>query len=430
MNKIVPPKGFEDFFGLEKKSFECNFDDLINIDYKKLLIQGDVQSGKTSKLISYIKSKTEQEPSLVIFLTGLKNNLLKQNSKRFRDEFKKTNDRLGKTKYITSAKESVNEAGIIEINRMLQNGISYITSELKRPASLSNLFYLFQKINGKILIIDDEGDEASLAKNTKQKIDDLISLSNVQYISITATPYKNLYYNEDYYDYYYVFKNGEGYKGIDSYKNRYRIIDNADKESITKTIVNPLISWAHKATNNYEDKNTQILFNNSLYKDSHKRIKREIISFIKGDLLDQLLEREKIDKKIYDFLKNFNIVNDIFISNSDTDDEQTSHHEERMKNGHYIIIGGGNLSRGVTYDNLLIEVMINAPEIPDPGVLLQRARWFGYKDNYKDIEIYTTEDVIKAFDEIEDLNKWTKEHKLGSNYKEKYKKKNYRRIKL
>lgn len=432
MSRESIPESLYSFFGIKKENIdlvtETNVVKFSSNDWKKLLVHGDVQSGKTRNLIEFIKRQTSIEPHFIIFLTGTKNNLLKQNGGRFRDEFQKMNEELGFKKYVTSSKEKLDDAGIFLINNFISNGVTYITSELKRPQQLTNLYHIAKEINGKILIIDDEGDEASLAKNTGEKINDIVNLDNVRFISITATPYRNLYYNEKFYDKFIKLTPGENYKGLGDFDDNYILIKREEVGMDEKTILNPLISWAHKITSTNSFPNSQILFNFSLWKDQHKDVSRSITNFLRNGL-NKLLENNIINREIYDFLHNFPTDN-IFISNSDMDRETTDHYEKIMDKGYWIIIGGGNLSRGVTYKNLLYEVMINSPDIPNPGVLLQRARWFGYKEYYKDIRIYTTPDVVESFREIKDLDEWTKDYELGNCYKDVYNKKKYRKIKI
>lgn len=421
-NHIDIPKELTNFFTGKsditkiRPNVKRNVEVLNNVVYKKLLVQGDVQSGKTDNLINYINSQTETEPLFIIYLTGTKNNLLEQNSKRFYSHFAKQNEILGFEKYKTYAKEVFSDLTILNINNLLKKGITYITSELKRPDSLSDLYKIAKHINGEILIIDDEGDEASLASKTKLAIEKLVSLENCRFLSITATPFKNLYSNEDFYDSFIKLEPGEGYWGIDNFKSNYEVINS--KESIEETIINPLIHWAEIITSGEMPNDSQILFNFSLYTDSHTQTKMDIIDSIKN-IIPNLVNVEGMNKVALDFLINFPI-NNIFISNSD-DTEMTKIYENKMSEGHYIVVGGGNLSRGISYNNLIIEVMINSPEVPTAGVLLQRARWLGYKKQNEFIKIYTTSDVINSFEELSELNKMTKSHILHTNYKLKFK---------
>ncbi|MEG1009831.1 MAG: Z1 domain-containing protein [Clostridia bacterium] len=47
---------------------------------------------------------------------------------------------------------------------------------------------------------------------------------------------------------------------------------------------------------------------------------------------------------------------------------------------HEIIIGGVMLSRGVTFENLITELIVNDVETVYVDTLLQRCRWFGYRN--------------------------------------------------
>ena len=93
---------------------------------------------------------------------------------------------------------------------------------------------------------------------------------------------------------------------------------------------------------------------------------------------------------------------------------------ESKKNGLNIIVGGSLVSRGFTFNNLLVEIILNSPEQKIPAdTLLQRARWFGYRrasNRYKYMKIIMSPHIYNSFAEfialqkcmfeyIEDVNK-------------------------
>lgn len=425
----------------KKENVVSNVEKLLAAKGNKILVQGDVQSGKTNTLIEYIKRKTLDKSYFIIFLAGMRTNLKEQNADRFISHFDDINKKIDRVKYYTGAKEAARDEDIFRVQQILDEGDTYITTEIKNVNQLSNLAKMVNKLNCNILVIDDEGDEASLTNNTGERIKEILSCSkpscrnskeclrtencnDAEYISITATPFKNLYFNEDYYDDFIVLKSGEGYRGLKDFKNNYDIIENP--ENFTEVVINPILDWIGKNVGKrYQD--SQILYNLSISTNIHENIKNDIENFLRNGMI--------LDKITYlpyelDFVAEFNKDN-IYVTNNNTTSEEAEYHNNRMNEGHYIIIGGGNLSRGVTYKNLLVEVMTNAPkEQINAGTLLQRARWFGYKDNYKDFSIYITKDIENAFEELDHLNDWTKEYKLDGTYKQKFDDQNYGSIKI
>lgn len=400
---------------------------------RKVLVQGDVQSGKTDKIIELIKHRTDDEGWFVIFLAGTKTNLRKQNFERIEKSLREFYDTRDKRKYIISTKMNTTSDNIDIINNHLNSEGSYVTIEIKDVKQLERIYKVAKNLsdnNKKILFIDDEGDEASLANKTGDLIRKITELEGVQYFSITATPFKNLHDYENEYDQFVVLDAGDDYKGLKAYKQRYDII--SENDTTDKIIENSMIRWANTVTDKGFEK-SQILFNFDLSTDVHSDIENKIDEFFRKELVNlHPLSNPDAGLKIagYKFLQEFDVMR-IYVSNSNQKDKLREFHESEMNKGHYIIIGGGTLSRGVTYENLLVEVMTNAPkEKMNPGTLLQRARWFGYKSTFEDISIFITEDIWDALEQLDKLNDWTRTYKLNTGYKEKFSEENHTKLKL
>lgn len=141
---------------------------------QKILLFGEVQSGKTNNMI---------------FLTSLlkENNLNEQNIQRFK-EYNKNSDFMN-FKYENSFFTNTDKT---EFLYGLKQNISNLVNNFK---DFSPINYE----NWKIAIIDDESDEASAEKNkmgrtTNNNIELLLNfkVKNLLYIPVTATPYANL----------------------------------------------------------------------------------------------------------------------------------------------------------------------------------------------------------------------------------------------
>lgn len=177
----------------------------------KGLAIGDVQSGKTANMAGLISMAADNGFNFFIVLSGVIENLRKQTANRlYRDldnssQFDWTN--IDNPKLASRNPES----DWTNINLNNPNKKYYLVS-LKNKSRLDNLIkWLYSDKNKldqlKILIIDDEADQASI--NTKKLEDEdqstinnlILSLVNgynnqtaraVNYISYTATPYANV----------------------------------------------------------------------------------------------------------------------------------------------------------------------------------------------------------------------------------------------
>lgn len=196
---------------------------MLNKDTRQLgpvkgLVLGNVQSGKTANMAGLISMAADYGFNCFIVLSGMIENLRKQTQDRLADDVVNT----GQLNWHIVEHPHPNRPRL-KIDRMDQLELSnnsrkrYITVALKNSTRLENLVkWLYssdaQSKNLKVLIIDDEADQASI--NTKKmnpnsdeekersKINDLLiklvhgykdeKLSAVNYISYTATPYANV----------------------------------------------------------------------------------------------------------------------------------------------------------------------------------------------------------------------------------------------
>lgn len=419
----------------KKESVEPNF----SLDEKSILVFGEVQSGKTRALIKIIRKNSEEQPLFVVYLTGLKNLLLRQNFGRFASDFEKINKKMGRIAFNVKAKQNRLSGDSFQmkvllksITESIEGNATYIINELKRPASLEKLISIIKALeincNYKILVIDDEGDEASLASKTKEKMDILTSLPNVYYISITATPFKNLILNDNIkiYDRFIRLTPWEGYCGLDVFSNTNcyvkrndREIDYEDKKFYVPNILDPLFNWLKTTYDNNLD-NSQILYNFDNVTEIHSKIQILINQWVKNQSnIPKILKKLKINhdeefiKYVKKFFKGGNYIT--ILNSSEYEEKVASAKAKEMNEGVKIIIGGSNVSRGVTFDNLIYTVMLNSPKLPLAGTLLQRARWFGNRRHNLDIiKVYLSKTTFKALEEMKLLNELTKEHLDGA----------------
>ena len=130
------------------------------------------------------------------------------------------------------------------------------------------------------------------------------------------------------------------------------------------------------------------------------------------------LKPDEIEQLVWKYSEKMNKVN-IKVVNSDSVEEGD------LEAKYTILIGGRKLSRGYTIKNLHRMFMFNAPkaEIKDDedklrnyGVLLQKARWFGYYDGKTRkkelVNVYMMKDDIKKFEDLKQIVRWTKRYTL------------------
>lgn len=407
------------------KMLDTNSKQILNSfeKYNSFLLYGDVQSGKTNNLINIVINLFEMKKiDVVIYLTGTNNDLLTQNQTRFFETLKDTSEDF--QIYMNKSLDPT----VIEAN--IRKGKPVIINSLKTQYRLNQIKEFIQKISPhtRFLIIDDEADEASLSKQSLQLHKEMLE-REVKFISITASPFKNLYMNHEGYDYYQILKVVEAYNGIYDFDRNIQIV-NEPMIALVKGFLKWIITtWENELID------SQLLVNFINMTDKHRELdvfmKKSIkalrdIKNLKGNIEKYYPEYIKhlpnLHKWIVDNLKE----NSVLLSNGSRDAD------EIQNKGFEIIIGGIKLSRGITYKNLITEIMFNMGKQINPGTLIQRARWFGYrKKRIEMISIFMSDSIKGAYEEMKDLIKWTKQYNISSGeYKEIFDDSNYEYLKI
>lgn len=361
---------------------------VISADVKKtkLLLSGEVQSGKTNNII-FLISALQSDPynfNKFIFFTGTKNNLNDQNKERLKEAFKDA-----KFTDFSTSKNFFKNDNSFEIFYGIKQNINNLIS-LIEPIET----HLLKKIN--IVIFDDECDEASAEKGkTNRTVNEGISriidysFNKVIYTAITATPYANLTsYSEKLMPNYVIpLVSSDSYCGLEKFLSEKTYVEMP--EEIIQELKNK--EKNSEKLNNYlqdilmnffvecyrDNKNYKFLVNIS--------IQKEDIEYFRVLFHDQLGYLRSQEISFYS-----KYLNDIEITNFKKTLNRSSakmicqgveyNEEERPE----IIVGGNLLSRGITFNNLLYQIMLNISNTSDfaSDTLLQRARWFGYRDEY------------------------------------------------
>lgn len=192
------------------------------------IVIGKVQSGKTSNFISITALAFDNDYDIVIVLGGTKKPLVKQNRDRIKEYFSTTKDVL--VLDTTDFKDQLTAQKMHQFRKMNKK---VVIVALKSPAQINyiadNIFFDSVLAEKPILIIDDEGDEASLNTLVKKgkKSSTYKAIENLKerldrhcFLSITATPQANLLIDTlDVLspDFGILVDPGKGYCGLDVY---------------------------------------------------------------------------------------------------------------------------------------------------------------------------------------------------------------------
>ncbi|WP_461202536.1 Z1 domain-containing protein [Enterococcus sp. N342-3-1-2] len=187
-------------------------DNTINSSPVKGLVVGEVQSGKTANMAGLISMAADYGFNYFIIFSGIIENLRKQTEDRMFNDLKKPAKKFQWHRIENpSIQKALNTNELRWENIHLDKNERYFTVCLKNKSRMEDLLkWLYQDKNKvkklKVLIIDDEADQASINTNEETKwrtsINDAMlnivdgvesnKLLASNYISYTATPYANI----------------------------------------------------------------------------------------------------------------------------------------------------------------------------------------------------------------------------------------------
>lgn len=313
-------------------------------------------------------------------------------------------------------------------NRDSLNEIREIIEALKSPFDVNRF---------PVLIVDDEGDQAGLnlrhQRNEESPIYAAInrlrrSLKRHSYVMYTATPQGPLLLNiQDALSPKYVtlLQSGEDYLGgeelfveksdfvkyIPNYESEqiFDVDPSAAAPSSLKRALAFYLLALYIAQNRLSPRPLSMLVHPSVRKNSHTRFRNWVNSILESwQILFKnqtesayLSERDRFFKDAQTELETtYKLPNDwdldavlaevrwwiskieVRVINSENDDIMPN---EWLSKAGWIIIGGNNLERGFTIENLAVTYMPRSIGGGNVDVLQQRGRFFGYKRQYKDL---------------------------------------------
>ena len=432
---------------------------LNSVDRKCSLVLGQVQSGKTLSFTSVIALARDNKISLTVLLGGTKRTLMQQTYERLEKDL--TLDSLGSSsKWLIKKDAKISDKP--EIYSAIETQYdSFVPDEYKKSVVLvimknragikkvENLLRSIQKdlgANLPVLIIDDEGDQAS--PNTKHEKDEHSatysaiwdlrdSLPNHSFLSYTATPEANLLLElEDILspDSVVVLTPGEEYVGgYDLFVDRSSTFVNlipaneleiatapSDKDLPPKSLVDSLayflVAMAIAQKSFPTVRPISMLIHPDSKIDSHTKYRkwvksildRWVLHFEENDNLNANDYKVPLDftKAIQELEKTINL-SDIFDGaednvkqlmrlirfwiNSDAIEVRVVNSEKPHHNvspsewptkAGWILIGAGKLDRGFVVEKLAVTYMPRGRGGGNVDTIQQRGRFFGYKKSY------------------------------------------------
>lgn len=414
------------------------------------IVIGKVQSGKTSNFISVLALAFDNGYDIAIVLGGNTLNLLKQNASRISSAFSVDTEKLTVLK-TNDNKTLINPA---RIKDFIENGRKVIIVGLKHNKHIDQIAEIFDNeflADKSVLIVDDEGDQATLNTRAYQQSisTTYASVLNLKsklkshcFLSVTATPQANILieaFDKLSPDFGELVYPGEGYCGLQEFhgENADRYIKEIPEsepnlldgmgvpESVYQAMALFFVGNAIRRSRG--DMGTHaMLIHPSQKKFDHRIVEQKIQSILdewrskaktrlagKRDIsynsLRNLLQAaydsfvsdgvvchpfDDLENQILDRIKK---CSPVLICNSE---ENASENAEIYKTN--IFVGGNLVERGITFKGLAVTYITRrARGKSNVDNTEQRARWFGYKAKYLDVcRVFTTRDIKDDFASI------------------------------
>lgn len=427
----------------------------------KGLVVGYVQSGKTTNFTSVIAKMADEEYSMVIVLSGIHNGLRKQTQERLNQQLRDLN--LDHWLPLTDEDKDFQIPTVPPSAYLTAEGKVVLAVVKKNPVVLRRLKKWLESEHAghalqsaRVLIIDDEADQASVATaRINPLIRGLLALMPRSiYIGYTATPFANVFINpadgdlypkdfilnlplpEGYFGPELVFGrddvDGDDVDGLDMVRRipdqavgLLRPLKQADADSFVPTFTPEVVDavrwfWLATAARRVRGDagHSTMLIHTSVKTQVHRSFLAPL-----GEIRDDTLRRLKSgDPVLLDELKRqwemesarvpasqWQRATDSFEDVAGQLSAVVASTEVLMDNFRSerrldysgapvvaIAVGGNTLSRGLTLEGLVVSLFVRGATAYD--TLLQMGRWFGYRTGYEDLpRIWTTLELELGF---------------------------------
>lgn len=431
------------------------------------LVVGYVQSGKTTNFTAVAAKMADLGYNFVVVLSGIHNGLRRQTQERLEEQLRGLNpDRwFGLTEpdkdfqrpgtsspsvYFSPTASKVTLAVVKKNATVLRRLRTWLTSSDGQTALQ----------NARVLIIDDEADQASVATGSINPIiRELLDLMpRHTYIGYTATPFANVFIDptdDDLYprDFVLNLPKPSGYFGPetvfgrdslegdesdatpdghdmvraipDDHVTHLRPRNRIEAEDFVPTItaeVRTAVQWfllasaARRARGDLG--HSTMLVHTSVKTSVHESFGDPLRDLVRrmserwrahdgafATELRGLWERETQRVKASDWGREQNTFDEVAEHLAEVFEAarvilDNSRSDERLDYGDEpvvaIAVGGNTLSRGLTLEGLVVSLFVRGASTYD--TLLQMGRWFGYRIGYEDLpRIWTTDELADAF---------------------------------
>ncbi len=410
------------------------------------LALGKVQSGKTLSYTSLIALAIDNGYRVTVVLAGTKNPLLEQNYSRLYNDLEATRPNL------TPFRNPIPQDADV-IRSVLHGGGHALIVVLKNRKRLEDARRVLatSELRGfPTLIIDDEGDEASLNTQFRRArrspiYNSILALRDVlqvhAYVAYTATPQANLLISGIdglSPDFGVLVEPGQGYCGGSTFfglhRDRYvRPVPLAEAEDeqvwgiphgLRQAIATFLVGGAIRHLRESNAWHSMLIHNSNLRAD-HERLqtairnliglwretlglsdddpaKRELVALVRtayDDLCSTVQDPPRWAEVLRQLLDEIWLV-EVWMVNSLPLGRDPIGTPFRLKNN--ILVGGNMLGRGVTIEGLAVTYITRrARNETNADTMEQRARWFGYKGSYLDVcRIFVTAQLRDDYTEL------------------------------
>lgn len=415
------------------------------------VVIGKVQSGKTSNFISLMALAFDNRYDIVVVLGGTKIPLLRQNFARINSYF----DNVDQSRLVilaTNQNESILNPSTI--TQFIQEGRKVVIVGLKGGVRINTITRIFSNVylsNVPVLIIDDEGDQATLNTNAfnnamsatyEAAITLKAHLQRHCFLSITATPQANILIRTcDVLspDFGALVYPGDDYCGLEEFHGENQdtyikvIPDNEpsilDDTGLPRSFYHALATFfVGRAIRMYrgDSKHHAMLVHPSQRKYDHRIVLHKINSLMNDWRERARAKLDGINDISYNHLRaclanayeallrdgiiapSFSEIEililgsicecpDAHLCNSDEDASENSKFF-RVN----IFVGGNMVERGLTIKGLAVTYIIRrARGASNVDNTEQRARWFGYKRSFLDVcRVFTTQPIKDDFSTI------------------------------
>ena len=410
------------------------------------LALGKVQSGKTLSYTSLIALAIDNGYRITVVLAGTKNPLLEQNYTRL------YNDLEARRPNLTPFRNPIPQDAEV-IRSVLHGGGHSLIVVLKNRKRLEDARRVLaaSELSGfPTLIIDDEGDEASLNTQFRRGRRSAIYESILRlrgalrvhaYVAYTATPQANLLISGIdglSPDFGVLVEPGHGYCGgatfFGSDRDRYvRPVPLAEAEDehvwgipngLRQAIATFLVGGAIRHLRESNAWHSMLIHNSNLRAD-HERLqtavrnliglwreslglpdddpaRHELTSLMRAayDDLCSTVQDPPAWEEVLEQLRDEVWLVEVWMVNSLPLGRDPIGTPFRLKNN--ILVGGNMLGRGVTIEGLAVTYITRrAKNETNADTMEQRARWFGYKNDYLDVcRIFVTSQLRDDYTEI------------------------------